>query len=375
MPSGMDDELTVTRALTVVSDLPRDAGPDAHAAAAGLTYVEEDDLGIVRIRCGRGFTYRYPDGTTVPQGSADRERIERLAIPPAWTDVRICLDADGHVQATGVDDAGRKQYRYHERWRGIRDATKFHRMSDFVRVLPRVRDTVDRHLRKRGHAREKMLALLVALLDETLIRIGNDRYARTNGAYGLTTLLGEHVEVDGARVRFAFPGKSGQEQELELHHRRLASQLLRCEEIPGQRMFAYQQDDAWREIQSGDVNDYLREIAGDDVTAKDFRTWGATVVAAAALRDLPRPETTREVEANVLAAIDVAAERLGNTRAVARSSYVDPRVPKAYRFGRFEEAWDRSDAVKRRLSPAERAVTRLLDLELPPSAELVGDDA
>jgi DNA topoisomerase-1 len=364
-----DDAITVTGVLPVVSELPADASPDRHAEVVGLVYVSDDEPGIRRVRRGRGWSYHLPDGTLLAEGP-QRERCRRLAIPPAWTDVWISLDPDGHLQATGYDDAGRKQYRYHDRWREVRDATKFHRMGAFATALPRIRETVDGHLRKRSLTREKVLALVVALLDETLLRVGNDQYARDNESYGLTTLLDDHVAVDGTRVRFRFPAKSGQERELELSHPRLARQLLQCEEIPGQRLLAYLDGDAWRQVDSGAVNDYLRDVAGDAVTAKDFRTWGGTVVVAGALRGLGRAETAATAESNVLTAIDAAAERLGNSRAVARASYVDPRVPKAYRVGRFDEAWDGDDATVERLSPAERAVARILDMDLPPSSDV-----
>ena len=368
----MDDdattaELTVTRVLPAVSELDADATPDEHAEVVGLTYVDVDEPGVRRVRRGRGFSYVRPDGSTL-QGE-ERDRVEALAIPPAWEDVWICRDPRGHVQATGIDDAGRKQYRYHPRWRSVRDATKFHRMGDFSRALPDIRDGVDADLRRHRFDRRKMVALVVALLDETLIRIGSERYVRTNGAHGLTTLEGDHVEVSGTTIRFSFPGKSGQERELAVRHRRLARQLLRCEEIPGQRLFAYEEDGAWREVDSGTVNRYLREAAGEDLTAKDFRTWGATVVAADALRELG-PAEGREAEAAVLHAIDTAAERLGNTRAVARASYVDPRVTKAYRFGELLDQWDDEPGPVGRLSAAERAVQRALELDLPPSSEL-----
>lgn len=365
MDDTTTDEITVTGVLPAVSELGAAASPDEHADVVGLTYVEVDDPGIRRVRRGRGFSYVEPDGSTL-QGD-DRTRIEALAIPPAWEDVWICPDPRGHVQATGIDAAGRKQYRYHPRWRSVRDATKFHRMGDFVGALPRIRDGVDADLRRHGYDRRKMVALVVALLDETLIRIGTEHYARTNGAHGLTTLQGDHVEVSGTRIRFSFPGKSGQERELELRHRRLARQLLRCEEVPGQRLFAYEDGDGWREVDSGAVNRYLRDAAGEDLTAKDFRTWGASVVVAEALRKLGR---TDDEDGAVLQAVDAAAERLGNTRAVARSSYVDPRVIKAYRFGRLLDLWDDGPGTVDRLSPAERAVRRVLDLELPPSSEL-----
>ncbi|MFA9431772.1 DNA topoisomerase IB [Egicoccus sp. AB-alg2] len=374
MTSAPPPDPTVTGILPVVAELPADAPPEAHAEAAGLVYVDDEEPGIRRLRRGRGFSYVRDDGTLV--SGEERERIQALAIPPAWTDVWICEDPAGHVQATGVDDAGRKQYRYHPRWRAVRDATKFHRMEAFATALPRIRASVDRDLRARTMSRERVLALVVALLDETLIRIGSREPGDEGGAIGLTTLACEHVDVHGTRVHFSFPGKSGQEQDLELRHPRLARQLLRCEEIPGQRLFAWQDDGEWRNVDSGDVNAYLREIADDDLTAKDFRTWGGTVVAAETLRELGPPASAREADRNVLAAIDEAAERLGNTRAVCRASYLDPRVPKAYRFGHFDEAWDPDPAEIDGLSRSERAVQRLVRLELPPSEQLaaVQDD-
>lgn len=365
-----DPDVTVTGVLPVVSELPADATPERHAEIVGLVYVGDDEPGISRVRRGRGWSYHEPDGSVIPDGPV-RERCQALAIPPAWSDVWICLDPDGHLQATGYDEAGRKQYRYHDLWRDVRDATKFHRMRAFSEALPGIRDTVDRDLRKRSFTREKVLALVVALLDETLIRVGNDEYARSNDSYGLTTLLSEHVDVDGDTVRFEFPAKSGHEREYELRHRRLARQLLKCEEIPGQRLFAYRdEDDRWHPVDSGAVNAYLREVSGDTFTAKDFRTWGGTAVVAEHLRGLGPPASAGDADRNILAAIDGAADRLGNTRAVCRDSYVDPRVPKAYRFGRFEEAWDDDDATIDRLTPAERAVRRLVELDLPRSAEL-----
>ena len=366
MADGTDD-LTVTRALRVASSLPSDATPDDHADAVGLVYVSDDEPGISRHPWGQGFTYRFPDGETVPRDHPARRRAEDLVIPPAWTDVWVCLDERGHVQATGRDDAGRKQYLYHPHWRGIRDATKFHRMEAFAACLPRIRDEVDAALLTRRFTREKMLALVLALLDETLIRVGNAQYARTNGTFGLTTLEHDHVEISGNRIHFAFTGKSGREQDLEVRHPRLARQLLKCEEIPGQRLFSFETDGGWHPVDSADVNDYLSEIAGEPLTAKDFRTWGATTLVAAHLHDAGPPDTEKEADAAVLAAIDAAAERLGNTRAVARSSYVDPRVPKAYLLDRLQATWDDDPEIRDRLTPAERAVQRVVELDLPPS--------
>ncbi len=360
--------MSVTQVLPLMRELPADATPDEQAETSGLAYVSDDEPGLRRVRRGKGWSYHDAHGALVDDPVV-RERIAALAIPPAWTDVWICRDRHGHLQATGRDDAGRKQYRYHDTWRQLREAAKFHRLAEVGDALPAIRAAVDADLRKRTLGRERVLALMVALLDETLVRIGNEQYTRANGSHGLTTLERDHVEVTGSRIRLAFPGKSGQEQEVDLRHPRLARQLLRVDDVPGQAVFAFRGEGGdWVEVDSGMVNGYLREVADASVTAKDFRTWGGTVVAAEELRSLGAAEDLREADDNVLAAVDAAAARLGNTRAVCRASYVHPLVPKAYRFDRFDEAWDDDpDGV---LSNAERAVRRLLDLDLPPSDDL-----
>lgn len=355
------EDPTITGLLPVVAAMPPDATPGDHAEAVDLVYVCDDEPGLRRVRRGRGFSYVRPDGSALPDGP-ERERCEAMAIPPAWNDVWICSDPNGHIQAVGVDAAGRKQYRYHPRWRVVRDATKFHRMGAFATALPNIRASVDADLRRRTLTRDRVLALVVALLDTTLIRVGSDAEPGEDAAIGLTGLGCEHVDVDGTRIRFAFPGKSGQDHDLELRHPRLARQLLRCEEIPGQRLFAFEDEDGWRHVDSGQVNDYLRRTAEDDLTAKDFRTWGGTVAAAETLRQLGPPQDEGDIESRVLAAVDAAAERLGNTREVCRSSYLDPRVLKAYRSGRFDDAWDEDPGPVDRLSPADRAVRRILEL-------------
>ncbi|MBW3665375.1 MAG: DNA topoisomerase IB [Actinobacteria bacterium] len=358
---------TVTRAMRVLDTLG-EADADEHAEAIGLSFVTEQGPGLTRVRRGRGFSYHRPDGELI-QGE-QRRRIEELAIPPAWSDVWICDDPNGHLQATGRDAAGRKQYLYHPVWRTLREAAKFHRLADVGAALPRLRRTVDGHLRKHDLTREKVLALVVALLDETLMRIGNEQYARDGGARGLTTLETSHVRATSSRVSFSFPGKAGQDREVDLRHPRLARHVLRIQDAPGQRVFAYRTDDGgWQEVRSDDVNRYLREIAGDDITAKDFRTWGGTVVAAERLRTRGPPASAREADANVIAAVDAVAEQLGNTRAVARASYVHPVVPKAYRFDRFEECF-RGGRVPEHLSRSEQAVRRMLALDLPASDDL-----
>lgn len=333
--------------------------PAASADDAGLSYVGDAQPGITRRRRGRGFSYYRPGGGLIDD-PGERARIEALAVPPAWTDVWICSRPDGHIQATGRDDRGRKQYRYHPRWHEVRDATKFDALADFGRLLPDLRAHVDRDLARRGLPEEKVMAAVVKLLDQTLIRIGNDEYALANGSYGLTTIEGRHVRVSGSTMVFEFGGKSGQEIDLSLRDRRLAAIVQRCQELPGEDLFQYLAGERVVDVTSTDVNDYLRSLTGGDRTAKDFRTWGGTVEAAGRLVELGPGETERECDRRVLAAIDAAAERLGNTRAVARSGYVHPRVGEAYRTGDLAEAWRRSRTTPR-LSRRERTVLKVLD--------------
>ena len=336
------------------------------ARAAGLRYVNDAKPGIRRVRRGKGFSYVGTGGE--PVGPDERKRIEALAIPPAWTDVWICPRPDGHVQATGRDAKGRKQHRYHPDWRRFRDATKYERLVDFGAGLPALRAAVDRDLGLPGFPREKALALVVTLLDRTLVRVGNDEYATSNSSYGLTTLLADHAEVDGAKVVLDFVGKSGTAQKIALEDRRLARLVRRCSELGGQELFSYLDGDRVCDVGSSDVNDYLREKTGAEVTAKHFRTWGGTCAAAAALVLCRPPATVKQAEAQVLAAIDVAACVLGNTRAVCRSSYVHPAILDAHRSGDLLEAWKRSRATER-AGRAERTVLSVLqqasaDLEL-----------
>lgn len=343
-------------AIAAASEVPPDR-PDVAAEAAGLVYVSGDEPGVRRIRRGKGFSYRRPDGTTVPRGP-ERDRIEQLAIPPAWTDVWICPDPAGHLQATGRDDRGRKQYRYHDRWREIRDATKFHQLEAFGRRLPAVRERVDAGLRKRTHCRERALALMVGLLDASLVRVGSRAYERENDTYGLTTIGSEHVEVNSRRVRLAFASKGGQDREIEVRDRRLARHVAGCLERDGGALFSYETDGGLEcAVHADDVNDWLHDVTGDSFSAKYFRTWGGTVVAAAALwrgsSDGP------DVDGAVLTAMDAAAERLGNTRAVARQSYVHPKVPAAYRAGQLERHFGHEPRPG--LDGDEEAVLRILD--------------
>ena len=319
-------------------DLTDSADPQQAAACAGLTYVSDEEPGIRRRRAGKGFSYKWPDGTTVTEEDT-LARIRKLAIPPAYTDVWICTDPEGHLQATGRDARGRKQYRYHPRWTELREGTKFGRMLEFCRALPKIRAKVGEDLSQRGLTREKVLAAVVRLLETTLIRVGNETYARENQSYGLTTLRDGHADVDGSQIRFAFKGKSGKEWEVELKDRRLARIVRACRDVPGDELFQYLGDDGQRHaITSGDVNDYLRSITGEYFTAKDFRTWAGTVLAALALKEFESFDSKAKAKRNVTRAIEQVAARLGNTVSVCRKSYVHPEVLDAYLEGTLLDA-------------------------------------
>jgi DNA topoisomerase-1 len=311
--------------------------PARSARTAGLRYVDDSKPGIRRRRCGRGFTYLAPGGGTIRDREV-RRRIEALAIPPAWEEVWICPDPRGHLQATGRDARGRKQYRYHPRWREVRDRTKFERMIPFAEALPALRRRVEADLGRRGLPPEKVLAAVVRLLEETLIRVGNPEYARDNGSYGLTTLRRRHVRVDGTELRFRFLAKSGRERQVSLADRRLAGIVRRCRELPGYELFKYL-DEAGepRTVESDDVNDYLRRATGGEFTAKDFRTWAGTVRAAALLREQTGFESAAEADRRVVDTVKQVAERLGNRPATCRKFYVHPAVIEAFGCGALEE--------------------------------------
>jgi DNA topoisomerase-1 len=330
------------------------------ASEAGLRYVSDELPGIRRVRRGRGFSYVDADGRTVTDPKV-RARIDAIVIPPAWTDVWICAKVDGHIQATGRDARGRKQYRYHTRWREFRDANKYDRLGEFGALLPSIRTRVDRDLALPGFPREKALALVVRLLDDTLIRVGNDEYAVNNESYGLTTLLPEHVDVVADRVEFEFVGKGGLDRRVTVHDRKLAKIVRQCNELGGQELFAYRDDARGvQDVGSADVNAYLREITGAEVTAKHFRTWGGTCVAGAALALCRPPRSDGEAEKQIVGAIDVAAEVLGNTRTVCRNCYVHPTVVSAYREGELVDRWKAARATSR-LDRSERMVLSLLE--------------
>jgi DNA topoisomerase-1 len=312
--------------------------PPAAAKAAGLRYVHDSKPGITRERAGDAFRYLDAVGNIIDD-PATLARIKSLAIPPAWTHVWICPYPNGHLQATGRDARGRKQYRYHPKWRTVRDDSKYERMLNFGKALPDIRREVDRALKLPGLPREKVLATIVYLLEATMMRIGNEEYARTNKSFGLTTLRSRHVRIDGSDVEFRFRGKSGVYHQVKVHDQRLARIIRRTRELPGQELFHYVDDDGTtRTVGSHDVNEYLRTITGEDYTAKDFRTWSGTVLAALALQEFEKFDSQAQAKKNIVRAIESVAEKLGNTPSICRKCYVHPAVLEAYLEGTVLEA-------------------------------------
>jgi DNA topoisomerase-1 len=297
---------------------------------AGLRYVSDTAPGIAREKFGKAFRYRSSSGQLVTE-AAVVDRIRHLAIPPAWTDVWICSLANGHIQATGRDARGRKQYRYHSSWREVRDEAKYERSLAFGRALPRIRRRVNRDLRQRGLGKTKVLAAMVRLLETTLIRVGNEEYARENHSFGLSTMRDRHVAIKDGTMHFDFRGKSGVHHEIDLHDPRLARVVFQAQDLPGQDLFQYRDENG--EVQkmvSEDVNAYLKEIAGDEFSAKDFRTWAGTVLAAMALQQFEQFDSKAQAKKNVLRAIESVAKRLGNTPSVCRKCYIHPAVVQGY---------------------------------------------
>ncbi len=359
----MKRDMPAPSATLATADAP------AVARSAGLRYVNDSTPGIARHANGEGFSYIGPDGKSIDD-EATLARIKALAIPPAWTDVWICKFDNGHLQATGRDAKKRKQYRYHARWRSLRDDVKYERMINFGKVLPAIRRRVDDALRLPGMPREKVLATVVYLLQATMMRIGNEEYARTNKSFGLTTLRARHVKVDGKAVQFRFRGKSGVFHDVTVEDKRLARIIGRMRELPGQELFQYLDDDGERHaIGSADVNDYLRDITGEDYTAKDFRTWSGTVLAALALREFEKFDSETQAKKNIVRAIETVAERLGNTPSICRKCYVHPAVIESYLDGTMLEALRvRTEqelmADLHALQPEEAAVVALLQQRL-----------
>ena len=300
------------------------------AEEAGLRYVSDEQPGYTRRAKGKNFEYLGTEGKII-RDEQRLLRIKRLAIPPAWTDVWICPSPNGHIQATGRDARRRKQYRYHERWREVRDENKFDRLGQFAKALPKIRRRVSQDLKLPGLPRQKVLATIVRLLERTFIRVGNEEYARDNKSFGLTTMKNHHVKIKGAKVRFRFRGKSGRQHDVDVTDHRIAKVIAKCEDLPGQDLFQYLEENGEaRDVTSQDVNEYLREIAGEDFTAKDFRTWGGTVLAAIALSKQEEFQTKNEAKSNIKTAICAVAEVLGNTPAVCRKCYVHPLIVEAY---------------------------------------------
>jgi DNA topoisomerase I len=303
------------------------------AEDAGLRYVSDDQPGFSRQRKGEEFEYLDTKGEPI-RDEQRLLRIKRLAVPPAWTDVWICPSPNGHIQATGRDARKRKQYRYHERWREIRDENKYDRLINFGKALPKIRRRLEKDLARSGLPREKVLATIVQLLERSFIRVGNDEYARENKSFGLTTMQDRHVDVKGSKLRFRFRGKSGRQHEVDVTDRRLARIVSKVQDLPGQSLFQYVDDDGnVRDISSQDVNEYLREITGEDFTAKDFRTWAGTVLAAIALSAAGAFETKKQAKANIKKAIEAVAKMLGNTPTICRQCYIHPFVLEAYLNG------------------------------------------
>ena len=333
------------------------------ARAAGLRYVNDAMPGIRRVVRGGGFSYLDAGGKPV-RDEETLARIRTLAVPPAWIDVWICATERGHLQATGRDARGRKQYRYHAKWRKIRDEAKYERMVDFGEALPALRKKVLADMALPGLPREKVVATVVRLLDKTLIRVGNDEYARDNGSYGLTTMRAKHAKVNGSSVRFEFKGKSGKMRSIDVNDARAARVVRVCRELPGYELFQYIDDDGERRtVGSEDVNDYMRDVMGQDFTAKDFRTWAGTVFCATALSTVGGFESEREAKANVNDAIKAVAALLGNTPAVSRACYVHPELLESYMDGTFERRWIVKPSRARRedrLRPEEAATLAFL---------------
>jgi DNA topoisomerase-1 len=347
---------------------PRDA-----AHSAGLRYVSDEEPGIRRRKAGKGFSYQGPGGTRV-EDKDTLARIRALAIPPAWTDVWICPRADGHIQATGRDAKGRKQYRYHSAFREIRESTKYEHMVAFAKALPALRETIRQHMALPGLPREKVLATIVHLLETTLIRVGNSDYAKQNGSYGLTTLKDPHVAVGRSELKFRFKGKSGRIWQLQVKDRRVAKIVKACQDLPGQHLFQYLDEAGEQQtVTSSDVNAYLKEITGSEITAKDFRTWAGTVLAAMALSAFEQFDSQTHAKKNVRAAIEEVAARLGNTPTICRKCYIHPEVLNGYLQGDLLlEIRDQVEAELRdslaELKPEEAAVLTFLEARLANAA-------
>jgi DNA topoisomerase-1 len=368
----MTDRVSAEPSILPSSDKPAVAPVDDAVAAAkqvGLRYVSDNMPGITRKAAKDGFDYIDADGRPV-RDEDTLARIKSLAIPPAWADVWICPKENGHLQASGRDAKKRKQYRYHPRWRSVRDEVKYGRMLNFGKALPSIRKQVDEALKLPGLPREKVLATVVYLLQATMIRVGNEEYARQNNSFGLTTLRNRHVHIDGREVEFRFRGKSGVQHRIKVDDPRLARIIKRIRDLPGQELFQYiDEDGEQRTVDSSDVNDYLRSLTGEDYTAKDFRTWSGTMLAALALQEFEKYDSEAQAKKNIVQAIETVAERLGNTPTVCRKCYVHPAVIESYLDGTMLHALQQSAREElvqdiHALSAEEAAVLALLQQRL-----------
>lgn len=342
---------------------PRPSPPGELAAQeAGLQYVTDERPGLSRLKRGHGFSYRDEHGAPV-RDAKTLERIRALVIPPAWTHVWICPSPRGHIQASGRDARGRKQYRYHPQWQLFRDETKYERMLEFAQALPKLRARLAGHLRQPGLSREKVLATVVRLLDRTLIRVGNEEYAASNQSYGLTTLRNGHVRVVGATMKFDFRGKSGKWHHIELEDRKVARVVAKCQHLPGQSLFEYRDGDEIRAVRSTDVNEYLQELTGQAFTAKDFRTWHGTVEALWHLKRAPQFASEREAKRSLKEVVGEVAQVLGNTPAVCRKSYIHPAVVDSFMAKRLCRLREKSkealalELLKRPARPVVKAAS------------------
>ncbi len=351
--------------LPPIEDLEIIQDPHTTAEVAGLNYVSDDEPGWTRKKTGKSFSYLDENGRKITD-KTHIERINKLAIPPAYKAVWICPDPSGHLQATGTDERGRKQYRYHPKWREARDETKFARTIAFAAALPKIRQATDAHLAQNGLSRERVLAALVQLLEKTAIRVGNEEYARQNNSVGLTTMQNQHVEVEGAKAHFHFKGKSGKWHHIDLKDRKLAGIIRKLQDLPGQSLFQFRDDEGTiHHLTSADVNAYLKEIAGEEFTAKDFRTWAGTVAASLALQELESFDSEKMATQNIVEAVKSVAKRLGNTPAVCRKAYIHPAIFESYLDGSMLDSLKQSveeeleDDLKH-LKPEEAAVLGLL---------------
>ncbi|MGP1385820.1 MAG: DNA topoisomerase IB [Thainema sp.] len=362
IPSSPDEHRQLIR-QKLATDLI--TNPENAAQKAGLRYVSDSTPGLTRKRWGRGFSY-FDENCDRIQDEDILERLKSLNIPPAWEDVWICPNPDGHLQSTGRDERGRKQYRYHDDWQELRSRAKFDRLVPFGLALPLIRQQCDRNLRQTKLTREKVVAIVVRLLDETLIRVGNSEYAQQNSSYGLTTLRDRHVEIFSNKIRFEFTGKRGIHHEIELRDRRLARAVKRCRDIPGYELFQYFDDDDNRQtIDSGDVNHYLQSITGQAFTAKEFRTWTGTVETAVALQEMGEAQSETEAKRNIVSAVKQTAKKLGNRPATCRKYYIHPLVIEAYQSGQLIQQLNntkpKNKAKDDLLDPEERSILSFLD--------------